>query len=104
MTFFEAAVSGAWRIEPAARSDERGFFARVWDRDVFAARGLSTDFVQCNNSACRERGTLRGLHWQAAPSAEAKLVRCIRGHVFDVVADTRLDSPTYGSWAGVGLS
>lgn len=104
MTFSELAVAGAFRIEPAARTDERGFFARVWDREVFAAHGLSTDFVQANNSACRTRGTVRGLHWQVAPALEAKLVRCVKGRVFDVVADCRTDSPTFGRWCGVELS
>jgi dTDP-4-dehydrorhamnose 3,5-epimerase len=104
MTFVSLAVDGAWAIEPEARHDDRGFFARVWDRDEFAAHGLSMDFVQCNNSASRRRGTLRGLHWQAAPFEEAKLVRCVRGAVFDVVADTRRTSPTAGGWAGLTLS
>jgi dTDP-4-dehydrorhamnose 3,5-epimerase len=102
--FLETPVDGAWIVEPEPRADERGFFARVWDRELFAARGLSTDFVQCNNSASRHRGILRGLHWQAEPFGEAKLVRCVRGSVYDVVADTRLESVTAGCWAGVDLS
>lgn len=104
MKFLPTAVEGTWIIEPEPRTDERGFFARVWDRDEFGAHGLATDFVQCNNSASWRRGTLRGLHWQAHPFGEAKLVRCIRGAVFDAVADTRGDSPTSGCWAGVELS
>ena len=104
MTFVETAVAGCWEVVPTPRADERGFFARVWDREAFAARGLSTDFVQANNSACRHRGTLRGLHWQDATAPEAKLVRCIAGRVFDVVADTRPNSPTFGAWTGLELA
>jgi dTDP-4-dehydrorhamnose 3,5-epimerase len=104
MLFLPTPVAGAWLIEPEPRIDDRGFFARVWDREAFAAHGLSTDFVQCNNSASRRRGTLRGLHWQAEPYGEAKLLRCVQGRIFDVVADTRTGSPTAGRWAGVELS
>ena len=104
MLFLPTPVDGAWIVEPEPRSDERGFFARVWDREAFAAHGLSTDFVQCNNSASRRRGTLRGLHWQAEPHGECKLVRCVQGAVYDVVADTRTGSATAGQWAGVELS
>jgi dTDP-4-dehydrorhamnose 3,5-epimerase len=102
--FVPLAVHGAWVVEPELRRDDRGFFARVWDREEFAAHGLVMDFVQCNNSASRRRGTLRGLHWQAAPFEEIKLVRCVRGAVFDVIADTRAGALTAGRWAGVHLS
>jgi len=104
MKFIQTCVAGAWIIEPEPRIDDRGFFARVWDHNEFAARGLSMAFVQCNNSGSRWKGTIRGLHWQESPFAEIKLVRCTRGAVFDVVADVRPDSPTFGRWAGVELS
>lgn len=104
MTFAETRVDGCWVIAPSLRADARGFFARMWDREAFATHGLSTDFVQANNSACRHRGTLRGLHWQTASAPEAKLVRCVAGRVFDVVADTRVGSPTFGAWTGMVLS
>jgi dTDP-4-dehydrorhamnose 3,5-epimerase len=104
MLFIPTDVDGAWIVEPEPKEDARGFFARAWDRDVFEARGLRTGFTQCNNSASRRRGTLRGLHWQAAPCEEAKLVRCVRGCVFDVVADTRSGSPTRGRWTGAQLT
>jgi len=104
MRFTETAVQGAYLIDPEPRGDERGFFARMWCRDEFAARGLTADFVQCNDSFSVRRGTLRGLHYQAAPYGEVKLVRCVRGSVFDVLVDLRADSPTYTRWFGVELS
>ena len=104
MRMIETTVDGAKVIELERRTDDRGFFARVWDRDTFAAHGLTTDFPQCNSSFSRRRGTLRGLHYQAAPHGEAKLVRCTRGRVFDVVVDVRPQSPTYKKWFGVELS
>jgi dTDP-4-dehydrorhamnose 3,5-epimerase len=84
--------------------DARGFFARMFDSRVFEAAGLSARFVNVNNSFSRARGTLRGLHLQNPPSAEAKLVRCVRGAIFDVAADLRAGSPTRGRWFGVELT
>lgn len=104
MKFVRTPVDGAWIIEPEPRVDERGFFARVWDQDEFAAHGLSMKFVQCNNSASRLRGTLRGLHWQAEPFGEVKVVRCVHGAVFDAVADVQPHSATFGLWTGLELS
>lgn len=104
MTFEEVPIAGAWLITLAPRVDERGHFARVWDDDLFAARGLTTRFVQCNTNYSARAGTLRGLHYQAAPHGEIKLVRCIRGAVFDVIVDMRPESPTYLTWYGVELS
>lgn len=104
MKFTETTVQGAYLIDPEPRGDERGFFARLWCRDEFAAHGLTTDFVQCNGSFSVHRGTLRGLHYQAAPFGEVKLVRCVRGSVFDVLVDLRADSPTYTRWFGVELT
>jgi dTDP-4-dehydrorhamnose 3,5-epimerase len=102
--FVELKLPGAFRIEPERRADERGFFARTWCRREFAARGIDCDWVQCNVSWNRRRGTLRGLHYQADPWGEAKLVRCTAGAVYDVVADLRPGSPTYGRWEAVELT
>lgn len=104
MIFRQTTVSGAWVIEPELRNDERGSFARTWDADEFARRGLSTRVDQCSVSFTHGRGTLRGLHFQAAPHEETKLVRCTRGAVFDVVVDLRPGSPTFRRWFGVELS
>jgi dTDP-4-dehydrorhamnose 3,5-epimerase len=89
-------------IEPIA--DERGFFARSWCREEFAVHGLDPQLEQCNISFNRRKGTLRGMHYQAAPYGEAKLVRCTRGAIYDVAVDLRPDSPTYLRHYGVELS
>lgn len=104
MIFTETAIAGALVIDVEPRGDHRGFFARLWCEEEFGARGLSTRFVQANMSRSEHRGTLRGLHLQAAPHAEAKLVRCTRGAIHDVVVDLRPDSPTYRKWTGTELS
>jgi len=88
-------LPGVWVVELEPHRDERGYFARAFCAREFAAHGLETTFVQCNVSGNRYRGTLRGLHWQAAPHEEVKLVRVVRGAAFDVVVDLRADSPTY---------
>jgi dTDP-4-dehydrorhamnose 3,5-epimerase len=104
LKFLPTVIDGAWVIEPDFKRDERGLFARVWDLDAFAAHGLSMAFVQCNNSLSHVKGTLRGLHWQREPAAEIKVVRCIRGAIYDVSADVRTHSPTLGKYAGVELT
>ena len=104
MTFTETPVRGVILVEPELRADERGFFARTWGRDEFAAHGLSTALDQCSLSYNRLAGTLRGLHWQAAPHGEVKLVRCGRGALYDVAVDLRPASPTYRRWTGVELT
>jgi dTDP-4-dehydrorhamnose 3,5-epimerase len=104
LRFTETRVAGSWVIEPEPRSDERGFFARLWCEDEARERGLEPRMRQINGSYNIKRGTLRGLHLQHAPHAEAKVVRCTRGSVFDVVADLRPDSPTYLKWFGVELT
>lgn len=103
MRFLPTPVTGAWLVEPEARADARGSFARIWCRDEFAAHGLRADFVQSNASFSAQKGTLRGLHYQAAPHGEIKLVSCVRGRVFDVLVDLRPSSPTYRRWFGVEL-
>ena len=104
MNFLATGIAGAWVIEPERLEDERGFFARTWDADEFAERGLNSRLSQCSISYNRVRGTLRGLHYQAAPYEEAKLVRCTSGALFDVALDLRPGSSTYGDWFGVELS
>lgn len=104
MIFLPTALSGAFIIELDRREDDRGFFARTWCRNEFAEMGLNPDLVQCSISYNRCRGTLRGLHWQVAPHAEAKLVRCTRGAIWDAIVDLRPGSPTYTQHLGVELT
>jgi dTDP-4-dehydrorhamnose 3,5-epimerase len=102
--FTETSVRGVILVEPELKTDERGFFARTWCREEFAAQGLSVALDQCSLSYNRLAGTLRGLHWQAAPHGEVKLVRCGRGAIYDVAVDLRPTSPTYRRWTGVELT
>jgi dTDP-4-dehydrorhamnose 3,5-epimerase len=104
MIFRKTAIHGAWVIEPERLEDERGFFARTWDLAEFAKRGLNPQLAQCSISYNRARGTLRGLHYQAAPYEEAKLVRCTAGAIFDVAVDLRPESRSFREWFGVELS
>lgn len=104
MTFEELDIPGVWRVDLEPRVDERGFFARSFCDEAFAARGLATCFPQCNLSFNHRAGTLRGMHYQAAPVEEPKLVRCVRGRVWDVVLDLRPASPTFRAWRGIELS
>jgi dTDP-4-dehydrorhamnose 3,5-epimerase len=97
-------IDGVTVVEVEEFVDERGFFARSWCRDEFAKRGLATTFVQENVAGNPRRGTLRGMHFQRAPHAEAKLVRCTSGSVWDVALDLRPESPTRRQWVGVELS
>lgn len=96
-------LAGAFRVELEPRGDARGFFARLFCAEEFAAHGLATDWVQCNTSFTALQGTLRGLHFQRPPMAETKLLRCIRGAIFDVIVDLRAGSPTFGRWHGERL-
>src|SRR5690606_30987226 len=89
---------------PKRFADERGFFSETYSAKEFAEAGLSYNFVQDNHSLSRKPGTVRGLHFQAPPHAQAKLVRCIRGRVLDVAVDVRKGSPTFAKWVGVELS
>jgi dTDP-4-dehydrorhamnose 3,5-epimerase len=104
MKFVETGLPGAWIIEIERLSDDRGFFARTFDADAFAARGLCTEFPQCSVSYNARSGTLRGMHWQESPHGEAKLIRCTAGALYDVLLDLRPDSPTYRQWRAVELS
>ncbi len=104
MLFLPTELPGVFVIEPEPMADNRGLFARTYCRDEFAAHGLCTTWMQCNVSFNTRVGTLRGMHWQAAPHEEVKLVRCTAGAAFDVVADLRPDSPTFRKWVAVGIS
>lgn len=104
MKFHTTPLHGARLIELEKRGDDRGFFARVFCEREFADAGLPTPVVQINNSLSSKAGTLRGLHYQLAPNAEIKVVRCIRGALYDAILDLRPDSPTYGKWFGAELT
>jgi dTDP-4-dehydrorhamnose 3,5-epimerase len=104
LIFTETDLAGAYLIDLEQLEDERGFFARAWDVNEFAERGLSTRLVQANVAFNRSAGTLRGMHYQAEPHAEAKLVRCTRGAVYDVIIDLRPHSPTHARWLAVELT
>ena len=103
MRFTETPLAGAWLIDFDRHEDERGFFARTYDRDELQARGMDPTVAQCNTSFNTRAGTLRGMHFQAAPHGEPKLVRCTRGAIFDVIVDLRPDSSTHRRWFGVEL-
>jgi dTDP-4-dehydrorhamnose 3,5-epimerase len=97
-------LDGAFVIELVPASDDRGFFARSWSANEFHNRGLNGELVESSISFNRLRGTIRGLHFQAAPNEEAKVVRCIRGAIFDVIVDLRPSSPTFRKWQSIELS
>lgn len=104
MKFSETSLVGVFLIELELMKDERGFFARTFCTQKFLQYGLNPRLEQCNISYNLQKGTLRGMHFQAAPHAEAKLVRCIRGSIYDVVIDLRPDSVTFEQWVGVELA
>jgi dTDP-4-dehydrorhamnose 3,5-epimerase len=104
MIFTETPLAGAFVVDLEKRGDERGFFARAFCEREFADRGLPGRFVQINESLSAKRGTLRGMHYQLAPKAETKVVRCIRGALHDVILDLRRESPTFGRHFGAELS
>jgi dTDP-4-dehydrorhamnose 3,5-epimerase len=104
MRFGETPLSGVWVIELDLLGDERGWFSRTYDADEFARHGLDPVIAQCNASFNAKRDTVRGMHYQVEPHGESKLVRCVRGAIFDVAVDLRPDSPTYCGWYGVELS
>lgn len=104
MIFRQTPLQGAYIIEMERDNDDRGYFARTYSADAFAKLGLKSEFVQCSVSFNVREGTLRGLHYQAPPFEEAKLVRCTRGSAFDVIVDLRAQSPTYRQWFSAVLS
>jgi len=104
MRFIETGIEGAWVIDTSPHQDDRGRFLRAWCAREFAEHAISFLPVQANLGFSKTRGTVRGVHFQEVPAIEAKLVRCTRGAIFDVVLDLRPDSPSYGKWYGVELS
>jgi dTDP-4-dehydrorhamnose 3,5-epimerase len=104
MRFIQTPLAGVWVIEPQRLEDDRGWFARTFDAEEFAARGLNPAVAQCNTSHNAKCDTLRGMHYQAAPHGESKLVRCAHGAIFDVAVDLRPDSQTFRHWHGVELT
>lgn len=103
MIFEKLRLEGAYVIRLQQHGDERGFFARAWCQREFETHGLTAKIVQANTAYSRRKGTLRGMHYQVSPYAEAKLLRCIRGAVYDVMIDLRPDSSTFKSWYGIEL-
>jgi dTDP-4-dehydrorhamnose 3,5-epimerase len=104
MIFTETKLKGAFIIDIDPHEDERGFFARSWCEDEFKQHGLNPHLAQCNISFNKKRGTLRGMHYQVAPFAEAKVVRCTMGAIYDVIIDLRPNSPTNKKWLSVELT
>ena len=104
MIFHQTKLPGVYEIRAELLSDERGFFARTWCQKEFEEHGLNPKLVQCNVSFNTKKGTLRGMHYQAAPYAETKIVRCTRGAIYDVVLDLRPQSPTFKEWIAIVLT
>ena len=104
MEFKELDIDGLFEINLNPRFDERGFFMRAYDIDEFRKAGLQREWVQENHSRSESKGIIRGLHFQLEPFSETKLVRCIRGEIYDVVVDLRKGSKTFGRWEGIILS
>lgn len=104
MKFTPTKIAGVWIVDLERHADDRGWFARTWCGEEFRQHGLNPDLSQCSASFNRRCGTLRGMHWQAAPHEEAKLVRCVRGAMFDVALDVRPNSATFKQWVGVELT
>jgi dTDP-4-dehydrorhamnose 3,5-epimerase len=104
MIFTETALNGAFIIDIEQREDRRGFFARTFCAQEFLAHGLEVTNAQCSIAFNHKKGTIRGMHYQAAPATEAKLVRCTQGAIYDAIVDMRPDSPTYLSHIGVELT
>jgi dTDP-4-dehydrorhamnose 3,5-epimerase len=104
MIFTETPLNGAFLIDLEKRGDERGFFARAFCEREFAGHGLATQIVQANNSLSALKGTLRGMHYQLAPKAETKIVRCLRGALHDIILDLRPHSATFGQSYGTDLT
>ena len=104
MNILQTEIPGAIVITPPRFGDDRGFFAETWNMRQLVKHGITTEFVQDNQSISRVVGTVRGLHYQSPPHAQDKLVRCGRGRLLDIAVDIRKGSPTYGAWVGVELS
>ncbi len=104
MNFNEQKLQGVFEITPSPHFDSRGFFMRAYDNQIFEELNIHRNWVQENHSRSEIKGIIRGLHFQFPPCAETKLIRCIRGTIFDVFVDLRIESPTFGKWQGIELS
>ena len=104
MIFTETKLKNSFLIEPEKLEDVRGFFTRSWSHREFIAAGIDEPIVECNISFSRKKGTLRGMHYQAAPYGQAKIIRCTQGAIFDAIIDLRPESPTFMQWFGAELS
>src|SRR6266403_715307 len=104
MKFSKTSLAGLWLIDLELREDERGFLARTYCEDEFASQGLNTCWPQCNLTLTKKRGMIRGMHFQAEPKPEMKLIRCAAGAIFDALVDVRRDSLTYGRWEAFELT
>ena len=104
MKFTKTSFPGVWLIDLELREDDRGFLARTYCETEFLDHGLNTHWPQCNLTLTKKRGMIRGMHFQAEPKPEIKLIRCSAGSVYDVLVDVRKDSPTFGRWEGFELS
>ena len=104
MEFRKKEIEGVFEIIPMPHNDDRGFFMRTYDAGLFKLNGLHREWVQENHSRSEEKGIIRGLHFQIEPFSETKLIRCIKGIIFDVAIDLRRNSPTFGKWTGVELT
>ena len=104
MHFSSTSLPGVWRIDLDLREDDRGFLARTYCEKEFAEHGLNTRWPQCNLTLTRKRGMIRGMHFQAEPKPEIKLIRCAAGAIFDVLVDVRPGSATFGKWEGFELT
>jgi dTDP-4-dehydrorhamnose 3,5-epimerase len=103
LKFQELSLKGVFLIELEKIEDERGFFSRVWDKKKFEDKGLNSNLSQCNISFNKNKGTIRGMHFQKKPYEEAKIIRCVKGKIFEVLIDIRVGSPTFHKWISVEL-
>ncbi|MBI4091750.1 MAG: dTDP-4-dehydrorhamnose 3,5-epimerase [Candidatus Levybacteria bacterium] len=104
MKIIKTKIKGVFIIEPEPRSDERGYFARVFAKEILKANGIKFDIAHINRSLTRVRGTIRGIHYQIKPRQEDKIIQCIEGAIFDVAVDLRRNSKTFGEWVSAELS
>jgi dTDP-4-dehydrorhamnose 3,5-epimerase len=104
MKIAETQIKGVYVLEPELKTDERGYFVRSFCKDEFKKNGIDFDIVQINRSFNKKKGTLRGLHYQKEPNWESKIIQCLRGKIYCVVADLRMDSPTFGKWISLEIS
>ena len=104
MIFSETNLAGVYFIDIEKKEDQRGFFARTWDKKDFSKKGLESEFVQSSISINKNKGTFRGMHYQTKPFEESKIVRCTKGKIFDIIIDLRANSKTFKEWISVELS